>query len=282
MIKIIIFIILLSFLIVFLIVFLKYIEKNKIHKKIEMLKKNKKVKDKTFIEIPKYYINLDRSEDRNKKFITQMSEYGIKNFKRIKAFDGNNITNLRSGIIDNYEYYNYYGTTGNKHEKIEFAVTLSHIKAIISAYEDNCDFAVIMEDDINLCTVPYWKFELKDFLNENADIILLANNKYERGDIKLKKCPTAFGYANGVCYIVTKKGMLKAKDFMVNNKYVFLEEHNLCRTQATVFDRGFLNYFEVYYVSKSLFISEDLQQKSLVHSNTSTNDITKKLLFNEY
>lgn len=240
---------------------------------IKKLQSNKFIKDEEFLNIDKYYINLERAIDRKQKILDQFDNYNIKNYRRVEAYDYKKIK--KNNFINEYN-----SSEGNI---IEMVVTMSHIKAINSAYLDGKELAMIMEDDINLCTVPYWKIKLRNILRnipEDCDFILLANNKFEEDSIKLKKANSSYSYATGVCYIVTKKGMEKVnKNFIRGDKIVFLREHNL-KNQAIVFDRGFLNFFNLYYTSQSLFITEDFNQKSLIRNNflKYENNISSKVL----
>ena len=119
--------------------------------KINSLKINKNINDEIFKNnIPKYYINLKRYTDREKHIQKEFAEYGIKNYKKIKAFDGKDIKNIKEGKIEDIKYVNRGACT-----KYELAITLSHLKAIKTAYDDKCEYAIIMEDDIEFTLLPY-------------------------------------------------------------------------------------------------------------------------------
>ena len=251
-------------------------ESNKSKSNKEIIKKlqlNSDIKDEEFLKIDKYYINLERSKDRNKKILDQFKKYKVKNYNRVEAYDIEK--------MNEYNYINEYGFINSS--RIEMIVTMSHIKAINNAYLDNREIAMIMEDDINLCTVSYWDIKLKDIIKdipEDCDILLLANNCFEEGKIIIKKAKESYNIATGVCYLVTKKGMEKLnKNFIRDDKIIFLKSQNLKDEQSLVFDRGFLNFFNLYYTSRSLFITEDFNQKSLIQNNLKfENSISSKVL----
>lgn len=239
-----------------------YTLRNKNINIVKKLEKNSLIKDSLFLEIKKYYINLDRSENRNKKITKQFEKYNIKNYHRVEAYDVKK--------LDSYDYINEYKSffAGNY---VELAVCMSHIKAIETSYQNGDEYALIMEDDINFCTVPYWNIKLENLLkklNEDCDILLLANNSFLEGEIEILKAQSSYGIATGVCYLITKKGMEKLHSNFISKegKIQFLEKHNLGQ-QPFVFDRGFLNFFNLYYTSQSLFIPEDFGQDTLVQRN---------------
>lgn len=112
-----------------------------------------------------YYINLNRSLHRKEQMIKQFEKYKIDNYNRIEAIDG-----ASSTVYDKYHSHN------NKATKMELATTLSHIKAIKKAYDDNCQYALILEDDIDISIL----FEFMDLfckiinnLPTDSDIIQL-------------------------------------------------------------------------------------------------------------
>jgi GR25 family glycosyltransferase involved in LPS biosynthesis len=48
--------------------------------------------------------------------------------------------------------------------KRELGVTLSHLKAVRTAYLNGDDVALIMEDDMSLALLPYWLFNVNDVI----------------------------------------------------------------------------------------------------------------------
>jgi GR25 family glycosyltransferase involved in LPS biosynthesis len=46
----------------------------------------------------------------------------------------------------------------------ELGVTLSHLKAVRTAYLNGDDMALIIEDDMNLALRPYWTFDVNDLI----------------------------------------------------------------------------------------------------------------------
>jgi len=103
--------------------------------------------------IPIYYINLNRSTDRNTMLLNTFKEYGITNYKRVEAIDG---------TLENFKD-KYTSECSNK----EIACSLSHIKAIENAYNDNCNYAIIMEDDCNFEYLDQRAFQMGSFARQS-------------------------------------------------------------------------------------------------------------------
>jgi GR25 family glycosyltransferase involved in LPS biosynthesis len=81
----------------------------------------------------KYYINLNRAPDRRLKMENMYS-----NLIRIEAYDGKCLNKYTDIVIPTNTYATAY----------ELGCSFSHIKAIITAYLNGDDGAIIMEDDI--------------------------------------------------------------------------------------------------------------------------------------
>mgnify|MGYP003651326377 CR=1 FL=1 len=222
---------------------------NNAREKINKLKRNKQVKD-DLKNFPKYFINLDRSPERLKNIETEFENYSIKNYKRIKAFDGKDIDDRREGTVDNCKYIN----EDKNCSAAELAITMSHLKAIKTAYDDGHENAMIMEDDVEFTLAPYWGksiTEIVEEIPEDCDIFLLAirnterDNNYKIAEVK--------GDCTGVCYIVTKLGMEKiVKKYIPENEYILKQEN-------IILDYGLMKNFKVYSYNQTLFILENLK-----------------------
>jgi GR25 family glycosyltransferase involved in LPS biosynthesis len=243
------------FILIFLILFILFIfiyikNKEKIDVKIkleeakkilEKIKNNKIILDEEFKNFPKYYINLERSKDRKNYMEKIIKEYDIKNIKRIEAFDGKKL-NKKDYIAD------FWFIKNN-----ELAISMSHIKAIKTAYEEGYNKAIIMEDDANFCLAPYWDKKFKDIINDipiDCDILLLANNgnKDKIDIISHKKIKTRI---SGVCYLITLSGMKKLiNNHIRDNKYFFDNK----KLKSIVWDSTIIRTLNVYHTGKPLFL----------------------------
>jgi GR25 family glycosyltransferase involved in LPS biosynthesis len=98
---------------------------------------------KQMITIPVYYINMDKSKDRNEWMIQQLSK-NVDRYYRVSAVNGYSIQNKEHDIVDGVEFYNDF----KELTLPEIGCTLSHLKAIHTAYENGENIAIIMEDDV--------------------------------------------------------------------------------------------------------------------------------------
>jgi len=212
-------------------------------KKILQLRENKTISE-DFINFPKYYINLDRNENRRKNIEKEINIYGLKNIKRIRAFDGKKINSLKEGTIDGYNYFNSNDT---QRRKAELAITMSHLKAIHTAKQDGNDYALIMEDDNEFTLVPHWGKTINQILKEipsDCDMLLLST---VRGAKKIE-IVIEDEHLNGVAYIITYKGMEKLSKYLNGNTFNF---HNY---DSILWDGKIIGHLKIYSTNKTLFL----------------------------
>jgi len=164
------------------------------------------------VDLPIYYINLERSIGRKELFISQLKKYNIPldQVTRINAIDG---TSLEISTLT----YKIYPREITKKKVI--ACALSHLKAIKTAHDDGCEYAIIMEDDCNFEYTPHQKYKLSDianFLGETNNIIQLATTCSYKYNNYLQMSPKLAlnGRRDGlIAYIITRRGMIN----VVNN-----------------------------------------------------------------
>ena len=105
---------------------------------------------------PILYINLDRETERKKYIEDEFSKYGIKNYTRLSAIDGQNVEELNKYCVPNPNL-----------NKGENALVCSYIKALKYFVENiETDICVIFEDDVSF---DYWKdipFKWDEFYKE--------------------------------------------------------------------------------------------------------------------
>lgn len=158
------------------------------------------------LNIPIYWINLNRSPGRKQYFKEQLNQYNINNHHRIEGIDGKNLDiNHYKNQIENITVY-------------ELACTLSHIKAINVASKNNDEYALILEDDCSFEYLKYQKFSIfelikimnKDYSKWNILQLCTTNKRNE----PLAKSPDYIrkGYRNcTTAYLINQKGMDKMK-----------------------------------------------------------------------
>lgn len=188
-------------------------------------------------DIPIYYINLDRSKDRNELITKQFDKYNITNVTRIQAIDGKEL-NMKN-IGKEYKLHKNLN-------KYTTACTLSHIKAVKKAYADGCDLALIMEDD---CNLDYLKYK-----NQTIKELISANPKYNIFQLgycsDISRIMKSFSSNNiitkghqwgTICYVVTREGMeniIKLSNIYVADISIY-ECNKVCYTNKPYFTYHF-------------------------------------------
>jgi len=218
-------------------------------------------------DIPIYYINLNRSQDRRIILENNFKKYDITNYKRIEAVDGMDIS---------YNYYqeNYVFDKPNI-TIYEIACLFSHLKAIEEAYNDKQEYALILEDDVSFEYLQYKHTPLCELmkLNDNWDIIqlsLICNRK----EFLFLSTKTEIDFIkqfipSAVAYLINKSGMKKVLEHMKSNNHIHVSENYIFKLTNTYLVQP---YFTYYY-------RQDC--KSLIRENTksalATQTINKQL-----
>jgi GR25 family glycosyltransferase involved in LPS biosynthesis len=184
-------------------------------------------------DIPIFYINLKRANDR-KVLIEDILSKNNLIYERIDAIDGLNLN-----MVDLKKIYNFRKISIN-----EIACTLSHIKAIKTAYEKNLEYALIFEDDCSFEYLEFKKKKIKELINLNNDweiiqlSMICAENVYNC-IIKYKDeiTKSMFGSTGLVAYIINKKGMKKVIEFFDKTKNLGIADEiifKICNTYLTI------------------------------------------------
>jgi GR25 family glycosyltransferase involved in LPS biosynthesis len=145
-----------------------------------------------------FYINMDRSKDRKKRMENLFHEYGITNYNRVEAVDGNAIDHLEPRL-----------------SKYEEATTLSHLKAVQDFYESGLDSAIICEDDLSLEWIDLWKKSLNEIIQQapiDFEILQLAYTLYPHNFHHIKQDYNPFllvTFNGAMAYYITRKGAEK-------------------------------------------------------------------------
>lgn len=237
-------------------------------------KKVNNIHKKKLNNIPIYYINLERSPKRRKFMENQFEKYNLP-YTRINAVDGKELLSLYIGDIDtNLRYENNYSNVN----KPLLGCTLSHLKTILTAYQNGDEWALILEDDISLSLLPKWKKSLKKITKEapyHWQILMLApifcwdassSKKFiQHSD---KKCWGAGSY------IINRKGM-KNMLKMVYKQYsdyglftINRGDKKIASLNTMVVADDFIFScvpFSFYYVETPLFFQYNVRNKSTLH-----------------
>ena len=130
-----------------------------------------------------FYINLDHRTDRKEHVTGQLTNLGLQGFERFNAIK------MENGAV---------------------GCSMSHLKILQTAVQNNWDHVLIVEDDITFLDLELFKANFETFLQRNGnnwDVILLAGNNMPPYDvvddvcIKVKRCQTTTGYLVNGHYI---------------------------------------------------------------------------------
>jgi GR25 family glycosyltransferase involved in LPS biosynthesis len=224
------------------------------------------IEQKIIDDIPIYYINLDRSKDRDKLINKQFDKYNITNFTRISAIDGKELD------IDNVRKEYKLHPLLNKYTT---ACTLSHIKAVKQAYDDGCDIALIMEDDCNFDYLKYKSQSIKKLLTTNPtyDIFQLGYcmNIFKISSRFSSNNTVSKGHQWGtICYAITKKGM----ENIINLSNIYVADISMYECNRHCYTNK--PYFTYY------FSSDMLTTIHLDGTHNNAQDINKLMIDNLY
>ena len=201
----------------------------------------------------KYCINLNKSPERFDK----MKELYSK-IVRIEAFDGN--------TLEKYSNIKYPRNT--KQNKYELACCLSHIKAIVTAYKNNLNGVLILEDDISNEYTDKLEEKMTEIVSKsppNCDCIQLFTSNpwmFKRFiNSQHMFIQWAKYFWGACCYYINRKGMRKIYNMFYKDG-VYILPPNL---QNYVADEIIYKYINTCYYPKPLFIN--LLQPSTIHNH---------------
>lgn len=139
-------------------------------------------------ECPTYYVNLDKSEDRRERVERLFAPF--KHLHRVPGIDGHSKSSVMdvlsskcppSMLPNSFDEGNLGVHRGDGTYLSRLGCTLSHVKAILKAHDDERDYALILEDDATPDLVPTWHGTLRDFvetLPEDWTIVQLSALSY--------------------------------------------------------------------------------------------------------
>lgn len=104
------------------------------------------------VDIPVYYINLERSADRRRWMESQIKRFHITQAERVVRVEGRADPTIS------------YVCTFTNLSSSEIGCTLSHLRAIKQAYDRNLSEVLIVEDDASFLLSPYWDRPLSQYI----------------------------------------------------------------------------------------------------------------------
>ena len=247
--------------------------------KIKQSKKYNLFTDKNPLQkYPIFYINLDRSVDRNNMMVNQLDTVFNTKYTRIKAVDGSKIKNNYKDSVDGDSFINdYENAVPNRKNRVaklstsEIGCTLSHIKAIREIHNKKHDYAIVMEDDCLLHLIPFWGIDI-DYIIANAPkdwgIIQMhifnkkckSDNKSMFTELKLNNpCHST------AVYLINKKGVRNVLDVCGYKGEMKIKLKDF----GGVADEYIYYLTKTYYMTTPLFLTADEQHKSTIHEKHS-------------
>ena len=210
----------------------------KLNKNMDNLKKNMDNLNKNMDYLKKNIDNLKKNMNNLNKNMDNLKTIGIKNvyYINLKRCKNRNIlfkkefeifkeTPIRIDAIDGLNYKKYKYIIFNKNINIsQQSCAFSHILAIIKAYHNNCENALIFEDDIKIKYFDLWEYTLPEIIKkapEDFEILQLGISNY-LNIIKYKKLEQNFVEWNNnnfgaFAYYINRKGMKKIIDLYYNS-----------------------------------------------------------------
>ena len=249
---------------------------------------------------PIYAINMEKSTDRRQNLKKQFDNYDIKNYKIIKAIDGLKITTLngKQRKPSSYTTFNKSKLTSYKAGDIYFKIrepdyasnsevgcTLSHLKAIETAYNDNNDKVIIVEDDINLFPIKTWSKTLDEFLKTapndwEAIYDGFNKDKHYNKNLEFIKCSISQPFGAWF-YIINRKGMKAVLNKFKKNNYFILDayKNNLKRRGLSGITADIYIPWLIQAYSCKTNLAMTLNDQNKLNSNIHTYDTQEHINF---
>ena len=216
------------------------------------------------IDVPVYYINMDRSVDRRKFMENQFKLLNINSPIRIQGVPGDSLDNILFGAYGDISYAIEYTNLSPS----EVGCTLSHLQAIKTAYENNEHVALILEDDASLSLVPFWDGKLSDII-ANAPIDWEIIQLFCMHPPTIVKSSFTLHDIDNPChsttaYLINRKGMdrMLSATKGPNPRFHIRKEH----APAGTSDQFVYALARTYILHKSLFVPLNHTLTSTIHT----------------
>lgn len=259
---------------------------NKVYHQILLEKSNPAVVHKNLCNVPMYVINLERSPDR-RQFIDEQAKVLGLNLAFIDAVDGKKLNSLNEGTIPYKNKSIKYILQKPDVSKSELGCTLSHLKAILTAYENNDRYALTVEDDVSFSLISHWDETINDVIqNAPSDwgwIVLNNLDNYDKSQHG-KYIKTTGKTLGARAQLISRKGMEDIlHSIYINNEFV------LKKTDPQIYklaSDNYLPYLTKSYIYRNQLFStynDDDGMESTIHPNHTGGHVgLSKNIFKEY
>jgi GR25 family glycosyltransferase involved in LPS biosynthesis len=242
------------------------------------------------LELPVYYINMDKNPDRKEFMEHQLAPFTDR-YKRIRGFNGYKIKNKMKDTVDDVTFNNYFSDLSNS----EIGCVMSHLIAIKTAFDNGDEIALIVEDDtvVNLINLLDFKFDqlYKEAPSdwEIVSLFHMSTSEYDINYLRKNHFNSTKEYEyllhdnmhylySTVGYLINRKGMKKIVDYVYDkatNSYNL--GRNLMLTPNGRADFFIYNIARTYYLQPDLFYPQNLEIQSNIHTEHTDAHIKRSL-----
>jgi len=198
-------------------------------------------------DIPIFYINLARSNDRRDKLEKTLNENDLK-FTRIEAIDGNEID-----VESIKSKYN----VNPKMNKYEIACALSHYKAIEEVKTKKYDVALILEDDCNFEYIQYKTIPLSELvkIKDNWETIQIAGTYSKKRFFEIISLQGELLESNdsgAIAYLINQNGVDKILKNLHETKILNVSEHNMFLITKNYMTKPYFTYYNYRTIKSTI------------------------------
>ncbi len=237
-------------------------------------------KRKNNIDIPVYYINMDRSTKRKENLESELNQYDNVKYTRVPAIDGMKLHNSNSKMPQQIDGDEIHLNTDIESFP-EIACTLSHIKAIKKAYDDDCTFAVICEDDVSFKLNNLWTFSLSHII-VNApvhwNVISIYNPNHTMSKphkyTKMEKLKNGWGRGT-VAYIINRKGMKNIIDYFIQDDVMTINYERVYGSDHLIYEKCGNSYM---YSCSLVYTNNENFESTIGHNVIKYISISSKII----
>ena len=198
-------------------------------------------------DIPIFYINLERSNDRKDILEKTLIENSLK-FTRIEAIDGNEID---IELIKNQYHVN------KKMNKYEIACALSHYKALEEIKSKKYEVALVLEDDCNFEYMKYKTLPLSELvkIKDDWETIQIAGTYSKKRFfemISLQEELLKNNDSGAIAYLVNQKGVDKILKNFHETKILNVSEHNMFLITKNYMTKPYFTYYNYRTIGSTI------------------------------
>ena len=224
-----------------------------------------------------YYINLNKATERRKDIDTFIHQYDIPNIRRIEGVYGKDIKDNTYTFSDGREIQVKNEYPRNGYNMAELGCFLSHVVALKTAYENGDEYALILEDDVDMNMVKVWDEGLIEVIQkapENWNIIQLYEHVMGNKDVFYKPISkntyvprTTYTYFGTISYIMNRQSI---KIFLEHLNCIDNHRIHIKKIDSRLpIDFYMYDFFpkDTVYMANSRFISNSLSHQTQIQNN---------------